>query len=158
MIVHNFVPFPAKLLAICAGAVFGVVLGGALIWVGAMLGALVAFVISRQLGRETVRSWIPDHQVRAFDRWTQEQGTLTLLVLRFIPVFAFNVINYAAGLTHVRLWTFIWTTGLGILPITVLSAYFGAHMLELDWTVIFSVSAVCILGVFLLHRVIGRRD
>ena len=43
MVVHSFVPFPAEILALCAGAVFGTLLGSALVWIGAMLGALLAF-------------------------------------------------------------------------------------------------------------------
>ncbi len=47
MIVHSFIPFPAELLAVCAGAVFGTVMGSALIWTGAMVGALLAFFLAR---------------------------------------------------------------------------------------------------------------
>ena len=51
-----------------------------------------------------------------------------MLAARFVPVIAFNLINYAAGLTAISWWTFIWTTGLGILPLTVLMVTMGDQM------------------------------
>ncbi|KUJ73618.1 hypothetical protein AVO45_13520 [Ruegeria marisrubri] len=151
MVLHSFVPFPAEILALCAGAVFGTLLGGALIWVGAMAGALVAFGLARWLGREAVRGWLGTAQARRLDDWTETQGAFTLLVLRLLPVVAFNLINYAAGLTRVRLWTFVWTTAIGILPITLLSTWLGAQMLRLDWPTLLAFSAGAIAALCLLH-------
>lgn len=156
MILHSFVPFPAELLAVCAGAVFGTLLGAVLIWVGAMLGAVLAFVLSRALGRDVVRGWVPADKAILFDHWTTEKGALALLVARFIPLIAFNLINYAAGLTTVRLWTFLWTTGIGILPVTLLSTYLGAQMKAMEWSTVVLVSLGCMVGVWMLHRVIRR--
>jgi uncharacterized membrane protein YdjX (TVP38/TMEM64 family) len=157
MIIHSFVPFPAELLAVCAGAVFGVLQGSLLIWFGAMLGAVLAFAISRRLGRSLVRYYLSEAQFAALDRWTEKQGTLALLISRFIPMIAFNLINYAAGLTRVSLWTFLWTTGVGILPVTVLSVYLGAQMRELSWTLLGALSLACVTVVWLLHRLAKAR-
>jgi uncharacterized membrane protein YdjX (TVP38/TMEM64 family) len=158
MIVHSFIPFPAELLALCAGAVFGTVLGSALIWVGAMFGALAAFFLSRWLGQEAIRNWISEEQADALDSWSDDRGALALLICRFIPVIAFNLINYAAGLTRVRIWTFVWTTGLGILPLTILSAYLGAQMKTLSWHAITLLAAACIIGAVLLSKLLKKRS
>ncbi|UWQ62789.1 TVP38/TMEM64 family protein [Leisingera caerulea] len=152
MVVHSFVPFPAEILALCAGAIFGTLLGAVLIWTGAMLGALVAFWLARRLGQEAVRDWLSKAQVRQLDAWTEERGALALLAARLVPVIAFNLINYAAGLTQVRLWTFVWTTALGILPVTLLSTWFGAQMLDLDWPVLAAVSAGLLIALLAMHR------
>ena len=157
MILHSFVPFPAEILAICAGAIFGTLTGAALIWCGAMPGALVAFGLARWLGRDVVRGWLSQSQARRLDDWTLTQGAFTLLVLRFLPVVAFNLINYAAGLTRVPLWTFVWTTAVGIIPITLLSTWLGAHMRQLDWTTLLVFSGVGIVAVVGLHRLIRAR-
>lgn len=157
MVLHSFVPFPAEILALCAGAIFGTLLGAALIWTGAMLGALVAFWIARQLGQETVRGWMSEAQARQLDAWTDERGALALLAARLIPVIAFNLINYAAGLTRVRLWTFMWTTALGILPVTLLCTWFGARMLGMDWPVLAAVSAVLLIVLLVMHRLARPR-
>ncbi|UWQ49898.1 TVP38/TMEM64 family protein [Leisingera caerulea] len=152
MVVHSFVPFPAEILALCAGAIFGTLLGAVLIWTGAMLGALVAFWLARRLGQEAVRDWLSGAQARQLDAWTEERGALALLAARLVPVIAFNLINYAAGLTQVRLWTFVWTTALGILPVTLLSTWFGAQMLDLDWPVLAAVSAGLLIALLAMHR------
>jgi uncharacterized membrane protein YdjX (TVP38/TMEM64 family) len=157
MIIHSFVPFPAELLAICAGAVFGTVLGSALIWSGAMLGAVLSFGLSRALGRDLVRRYLPTRHFATLDKWTDEQGAFTLLISRFIPVIAFNLINYAAGLTRVSFWTFVWTTSLGILPITVLSVYLGAQMRDLSWSLILSISLAGIAVIWLFQRLAKKR-
>jgi len=157
MILHSFVPFPAEILAICAGAVFGTLMGSLLIWVGAMLGALAAFGLSRRLGQQVVHGWLTPSQASRMSDWTEDRGVLALLISRFIPVIAFNLINYAAGLTKVPLWTFIWTTGLGILPFTVLMAYLGAQMKELSWTMLLTVSGVGVLLVCGLHQLAKAR-
>ncbi|AZV79760.1 TVP38/TMEM64 family protein [Parasedimentitalea marina] len=157
MILHSFVPFPAEILAICAGAVFGTLMGSLLIWMGAMLGALAAFGLSRRLGQQVVHGWLTPSQASRMSDWTQDRGVLALLISRFIPVIAFNLINYAAGLTKVPLWTFIWTTGLGILPFTVLMAYLGAQMKELSWTMLLTVSGVGVILVCGLHQLAKAR-
>lgn len=156
MVLHSFIPFPAEILALCAGAVFGTVMGSALIWFGAMLGALVAFGLARHLGREAVEGWLSEARAAELRRWAGDHGAMTLLAARLVPVIAFNLINYAAGLTPVRLWTFTWTTALGILPVTVLSCWLGAEMRAMSWPLIAGVSALLLLGLLAVHRFARR--
>lgn len=134
MVVHSFVPFPAELVAFAAGMCYGPVWGTVLTWTGAMLGASLSFALVRALGRPFVEATLPLHQQRRLDEFTREHGASTLLLVRLIPVIAFNLINYAAGLTRVSWPTFLWTTGLGIAPLTLLMVIFGARMHELVWT------------------------
>jgi len=157
MVVHCFVPFPAEILALCAGAAFGTALGTVSIWIGAMLGAALSFALARWLGRTAVERLLPARHRATLDDWTAERGTLALLVSRFVPVIAFNLINYAAGLTNVGWWTFLWTTGVGILPITLLVVHLGARMTELSWPMLVAVSAAAIVSVVALHRLAARR-
>jgi uncharacterized membrane protein YdjX (TVP38/TMEM64 family) len=157
MVVHCFVPFPAEILALCAGAAFGAVLGTALVWSGAMLGAALSFALARFLGRAAVERLLAARYRAALDDWTRDQGATTLLVSRFVPVIAFTLVNYAAGLTRLSWWTFLWTTGVGILPITFLMVLMGARMTELSWPLLLAVSAVGIVVIAGLHRLAKRR-
>jgi uncharacterized membrane protein YdjX (TVP38/TMEM64 family) len=157
MVVHSFVPFPAEILALCAGAVYGTVWGTVLIWVGAMIGASLSFALSRWLGRPFVNAVLGPASRAKLDGWTAEQGVVALLVARFIPVIAFNLINYAAGLTRVGWGTFLWTTGLGILPLTVLMVWMGERMMDLTWPWLLGLSAVGIAVVCCGHRWAKRR-
>ncbi|HEY5719402.1 MAG TPA: VTT domain-containing protein, partial [Gammaproteobacteria bacterium] len=87
------------------------------------------------------------------DGWTEGQGAVTLLVARFIPVIAFNLINYAAGLTSVSWWTFAWTTAIGILPLTLLMVLLGEQMTAVPWWAWAVLLAVALASGWLLHRV-----
>ena len=151
MIVHCFVPFPAEFVAITAGSVYGTVYGTFLTWVGAMLGALLSFALTRFFGQPFVEWALPEKQKQFLDKWTEDQGAVTLLVSRFIPIIAFNLINYAAGLTKISWWTFTWTTAIGILPLTALMVYMGSHMRDLSWSWLFAVSAICIAIMAISH-------
>lgn len=146
MIVHSFVPFPAEFVAIAAGMIYGPVWGTVITWVGAMCGALLSFGLAKLCGRPLVRALVRERHWRKVDRWTESQGASTLLAARLVPVIAFNLINYAAGLTSISWWTFIWTTGLGILPLTVLMVTMGDQMHYLTWDEwgLFAVFAGCL--------------
>ena len=157
MVVHCFVPFPAEILALCAGAVYGPVLGTALVWTGAMVGAALSFGLSRWLGQPFVHALLGPQGRARLEGWSANQGAVTLLTARFIPVIAFNLINYAAGLTRVGWGTFLWTTGIGILPLTALMVWMGAHMVTLTWPALLAVSAAGIAVVLGGHWWARRR-
>jgi uncharacterized membrane protein YdjX (TVP38/TMEM64 family) len=125
MVAHSLIPFPAELVTFANGMLFGPVWGVVITWTGAMLGAALAFALARWFGRPFVDAVMSERQRAAIDRWTRRQGISVLLLSRLMPLISFNVINYGAGLTPVSWWTFLWTTGLGILPITTLLVVTG---------------------------------
>jgi uncharacterized membrane protein YdjX (TVP38/TMEM64 family) len=133
MVLHSFVPFPAEFVTFANGMVYGPVWGTVITWSGAMLGAFAAFAVARGLGRPFVEGLVARRDWHSFDDWAAREGWQVLLVSRFLPVIAFNLINYAAGLTRVTWWTFAWTTGLGILPLTVLFVVMGDNIEHLGW-------------------------
>ena len=133
MMVHSFVPFPAELLACANGMIYGPLWGTVITWTGAMLGAAIAFGLARKLGRPFVERMVARRNWEVLDDWTAVNGWQVVLISRFIPVIAFNLINYAAGLTRLTWWQFIWTTGLGILPLTVLMVVMGDNIESLGW-------------------------
>ena len=132
MILHSFVPFPAEIVAIANGVLFGAFWGSIVTWVGAMLGAALAFALSRWLGRPFVEAMIKASHHARLDAWVARQGAGALLFSRLVPVISFNLINYAAGLTKLSWWTFLWATGIGILPLTVAMVVMGDQILAGD--------------------------
>lgn len=122
MVIHSFVPFPAELVAVANGVLYGLVWGTVITWGGAMLGAFLAFGLSRAFDRPFVETIVASRHWQRLDDWTGEHAAQMVFLARFLPVIAFNLVNYAAGLTRVSWWTFGWTTGLGILPMTILMA------------------------------------
>lgn len=156
MVVHSFLPFPAEVVAMANGAIYGPILGILLTWAGAMLGAAAAFGLVRRLGRPFLRRVLSARRARILDQWTSRHGSRALLVARFIPIIAFNLVNYAAGVMHISWWTFLWTTGVGILPMTVLMVLTGNAAKGLSprgW-------AALVLGLvgagLLAHELVGR--
>lgn len=133
MIVHSFVPFPSEFLTMANGMLFGPFWGVVITWLGCMSGAFVSFGLTRRFGRPFVLRVLNDSQLETLDRWVQQQGPLLLLLGRFIPLISFNLMNYGAGLTPVSWWTFTWTTGIGILPITIIMVIMGSSFHVLPW-------------------------
>lgn len=133
MVLHSFIPFPAELVAIANGMVYGPVVGTLITWTGAMLGASVAFCLARTLGRPFVERMVSRNNWQRLDEWAARDGWRVALVSRLIPVIAFNMVNYAAGLTRLTWWEFLWTTGVGILPLTLLMVIMGDNIESLGW-------------------------
>ena len=94
-----------------------------------MLGAAAAFGLARLLGWPFIRRILSAGHRERLAAWSKERGAVGLLISRLIPVIAFNLINYAAGLAGISWWTFLWTTGLGILPLTALFTVMGDRLL-----------------------------
>ncbi len=133
MILHSFVPFPAEFLAIANGMVYGPIWGTVVTWSGAMMGAFLAFGLAKALGRPFVEAMVAKKNWYVLDEWAAARGGRLVLISRFIPVIAFNLINYAAGLTRISWWTFAWATGIGILPLTTLMVVMGDRIETLAW-------------------------
>lgn len=116
---------PASLLTLAAGALFGVVKGTAFVLIGASLGALGAFLIARYVARDWVAVRVQkDARFAAIDRAIAEQGRRVVFLLRLSPVIPFNVLNYALGLTQVRVADFL-VASVGMIPGTLLYVYTG---------------------------------
>lgn len=128
MILHSALPLPGEIIAIANALIYGPLLGAALTWIGAMLGAVAAYSIARYLGRAGAPPPL-DRRIRERIETAATRPT-TLLALRLVPVISFNLINYAAGLSGVGWWTFLWTTSIGILPMIAGTSYFGQAMLD----------------------------
>lgn len=156
MVLHSFVPFPAELVAIANGMIFGPVWGTVFTWVGAMLGAFLAFGLSRLFGRPFVRKALSTESVEKVDHWLAIYGPGALFFSRFIPIIAFNLINYAAGLTRISWWTFAWMTGLGILPLTTLMVMMGDQIDKLPWKMWLVLLSAGLLMWWLVHYLCSR--
>ena len=116
---------PASLLTLAAGALFGVVKGTVFVLIGSTFGALGAFLIARYVARDWVARRIEkDARFAAIDRAIAEQGRRVVFLLRLSPVIPFNVLNYALGLTKVRVADFL-IASIGMIPGTLLYVYTG---------------------------------
>lgn len=116
---------PGSLLTLAAGSIFGLARGVALVFAGAVLGSSVAFLIARYAARRAIeRRLAGDSRFQAIDRAVQREGRRIVFLLRLSPVFPFSLLNYALGLTGVRLADYL-AASLGMLPGTLLYVYYG---------------------------------
>lgn len=158
MILHSFVPFPAEFVAIANGMIFGSFWGVVITWTGAMIGAFLAFWLSRKLGRPFVKKILSDDKADLIDRMATRHGAGALFFSRFLPVIAFNLINYAAGLMKISLWTFAWATGLGILPMTILMVVVGDQITTMPWQIWLILLFIVLLLWRLTHHFIYQME
>jgi uncharacterized membrane protein YdjX (TVP38/TMEM64 family) len=116
---------PGALLTLAGGAIFGLVDGTLYVFVAASLGATLAFLV----GRYGARGWVEgklaqNPRFAAVDRAVAQNGLKITFLLRLSPVFPFSFLNYALGLSQVRLRDYV-IACIGMLPATVLYVYYG---------------------------------
>jgi uncharacterized membrane protein YdjX (TVP38/TMEM64 family) len=122
---------PGSLLTLAGGATFGLGRGVAYVWLAATLGAALSFLVARSLARPWVeRRIVADPRFAAIDRAIAGEGGRIVFLLRLSPLFPFSLLNYALGLTRVRLRDYT-IASLGMLPGTILYVYYGSLAGEL---------------------------
>ncbi len=116
---------PGSLLTLAAGAIFGLVRGSIYVFVAAVLGASAAFFVARYLARHAVeRRLAANPRFAAIDRAVGAEGRKIVFLLRLSPVFPFNLLNYALGLTRVAYRDYL-IASVGMIPGTLLYVYYG---------------------------------
>jgi uncharacterized membrane protein YdjX (TVP38/TMEM64 family) len=116
---------PGLLLTLAAGAIFGLWRGTVYVMVGATLGAALAFLVARYAARRAIeRRMAGNERFAAIDRAVAREGRKIVFLLRLSPVFPFNLLNYALGLTRVRFADYL-VASIGMLPATLLYVYAG---------------------------------
>jgi uncharacterized membrane protein YdjX (TVP38/TMEM64 family) len=118
---------PGSILTIGAGVLFGVVWGSIYVSIAATVGATAAFVLGRYLMRDWVARRIENNvRFRAIDDAVAREGWKIVVLTRLSPVFPFNLLNYAFGLTKVRLLDYVAASWAGMIPGTVMYVYIGS--------------------------------
>jgi len=116
---------PGSVLTLAAGAIFGLVKGAVIVFVSATVGATIAFLIARYVARQIIENRLKgNHRFAAVDNAIGKDGLKIVLLLRLSPLFPFNLLNYALGLTSVRFTDYV-VASVGMLPGTFLYIYYG---------------------------------
>ena len=118
---------PGSILTIGAGVIFGVVRGSIYVSIAATLGATAAFLVGRYLAREWVSAKLEGNaKFKAIDEAVGMEGWKIVFLTRLSPVFPFNLLNYAYGLTRVSLRDYFFASWIGMIPATILYVYIGS--------------------------------
>ena len=119
--------FPGSLITLGTGFLLGVGWGMVTVSIGSTVGAVAAFLVGRTLARDRVRAWIAARpRFRAVDRAVETGGLAIVLLTRLSPLFPYNFLNYAYGLTGVRLRDYALGSWAGMLPGTLLYVVLGS--------------------------------
>ncbi len=117
---------PGSVLTLGAGVVFGVVLGSIYVFIGATIGATGAFLVGRYLARGWISQKIAGNdKFAAIDNAIGKEGLKIVLLTRLSPVFPFNLLNYALGITGVSLKDYV-IGSVGMIPGTIMYVYLGS--------------------------------
>jgi uncharacterized membrane protein YdjX (TVP38/TMEM64 family) len=118
---------PGSILTLGAGVIFGVVKGSVIVSISATLGATCAFLIGRYLARDWVARKIEGNaKFKIIDAAVAREGWKIVGLVRLSPVFPFNLLNYAFGLTRVSLRHYFFASWIGMMPGTVMYVYIGS--------------------------------
>jgi uncharacterized membrane protein YdjX (TVP38/TMEM64 family) len=116
---------PAALLTLGAGVIFGVTWGSVYVFIGATLGAIAAFLGGRYLAQGWVKEKISSYKKFAIiDKAVSKEGLKIVLLVRLSPLFPFNLLNYAFGITSVSFQDYL-IGSVGMIPGTIMYVYFG---------------------------------
>lgn len=120
---------PGTLLTLLGGALFGPWWGGLFSLIGATLGAGCAFLIARYLNSGWIEKTAGE-KLHHLLQGVRQAGWRFVAFVRLVPIFPFNFLNYALGLTSIPFSQYLITTLICIIPGTVGYSYFG-HLAKL---------------------------
>ncbi len=141
-------PLPAFIVTVTNGLLFGAFWGTLLSWSSAMAGAIICFYISRWLGRPAAERFVSKKAMTLVDRFFDRYGNNSVLIARLLPVVSFDAVSYIAGLTSISFWGFLWATGLGQLPATIVYSWLGQSMTSIAKLGLWAFLGVATLIVF----------
>ena len=111
---------PGSVITLAAGFLFGVGYGYVVVAIGSVVGASCAFLVGRFFARDWVSGKLESMpRFASLDRAIADKGALVVLLTRLSPLFPFNLLNYALGLTSVKFWTYVGVSWVGMIPSTL---------------------------------------
>jgi uncharacterized membrane protein YdjX (TVP38/TMEM64 family) len=117
---------PGSVLTLGGGVLFGVFWGSIYVFIAATIGATFAFLIGRYLSRDWVSKQLVKYpKFQAIDSAVAREGWKIVFLTRLSPLFPFNLLNYAFGITQVKLRDYV-LGSIGMIPGTIMYVYIGS--------------------------------
>ncbi len=123
------VPLPASVMTITGGLAFGPLWGSAAALTGATVRASTEFLVARLLGRGAVEKLLKG-KAASLDQKIGEHGFKAVLLIRLIPSFPFDMLNYGLGFSKVRFRPYVLASFLGMIPGTFAYVYLGYSLTD----------------------------
>ena len=142
---------PGLPIGLAGGIVFGPFWGVIYTIFGSTAGATLAFLVARYLARDWVGEKLAGTRLATLDDKVGQQGWKVVALTRLVPLFPYNLLNYAFGLTKISLTAYVLTTFFFMLPMTVAIIYFSANILDLlrgkiTWGVVIGIILIALVG------------
>ena len=153
---------PASLFTIIAGITFGSVPGAILSLIGATIGAAAAFTKARYIARDAIVNKFKDNAIFAkIEDGVNKNGVSFLILTRLVPIFPYNLQNYAYGVTPVGILTFTGISFITMAPGAFIYAYMAgeiaANGFSIKLMIQFAAAGVILFLVSLIPKYIARK-
>lgn len=154
---------PGLPITVLSGIAFGPVFGVIYAVIGAIIGVSLAFLVARYAARDLVEGWVEGNtQFQKIDERVEQEGWRILMFTRLVPIFPFNLQNYAYGLTGIKFITYVIVSGIFMLPGTIAYVQIGGALVSGEGnpkkTLLYlSGAGVLILLVSLIPKVLKKR-
>lgn len=140
---------PRSILVIAGGIVFGPLLGTLLSLIAATLASSCSFLLARWLGRDLLLKYVGhSHTFQAIEKGIARNGIDFLILTRLIPLFPYNIQNYAYGLTTIVFWPYTLISALTTLPGIVIYTVMASDLANEGITLRF-ILQLCLAGLAL---------
>ena len=141
-------PFPAFVITIANGYVFGWLGGAVLSLLSATVAAQICFEIARAVGRPALERWMGGGVLEVADRFFEKHGVWAILIARLLPFVPFDPISYAAGLTSTSRARFIAANLAGQAPATLVYSTLGSGLEQgrLPWELAAGLGGVAVIA------------
>lgn len=150
LLIYTLAPallLPALPITLAGGVLFGPLWGVVYTITGSTAGACVAFLVSRYLARDWVEARLAGSRWKKLDSEVEKHGWKVVAFTRLIPLFPFNLLNYAFGLTKIRFIEYAVATFFCMLPACIAFIVFSSSLLDLLHG---RISARLLLGIALI--------
>jgi len=157
---------PGSVLTAASGTLFGVFWGSVYVSIASVLGATLAFLVGRYLARRWVEKKISGNETfESIDGAVAKEGWKIVGLTRLSPVFPFTLLNYAYGITRVKLSHYVLASWIGMMPGTFLYVYLGSlgkaaseagSKSPVEWS-LYGVGLLATIGVTLFVTKLARR-
>jgi uncharacterized membrane protein YdjX (TVP38/TMEM64 family) len=155
---------PGLPITVLGGVAFGPLWGTFYVWIGATIGLGLAFLIARYAVRGTVERWVQaSPRLARMDGQVAANGWRIVLLTRLVPIFPFNLQNYAYGITRIGFWPYLITSSLCILPGTAAFTFAGGAFSEgrgdVKRTLVYlAIAGVLLVLISLIPRLLQRKN
>lgn len=115
---------PGSVLTLAGGALFGPLYGTFYNLTGATVGAMISFIAARYLAQDWVEKKTGG-RMKQLKQGVEGEGWKFVAFVRLVPLFPFNLLNYALGLTKIKFSQYSIATYIFMLPGAIAYTYLG---------------------------------